>query len=87
MARFADIDTRRAMGFSDIDTRLALGFPPCKLPPSDLTLQLPTYVNTEYGSHAHAYVIFIPRERWIEVTQQAHIMWSFKGTRYHHSRP
>jgi hypothetical protein len=31
IARHADIDTRRAMGFGDIDKRLALGFPPRKL--------------------------------------------------------
>jgi hypothetical protein len=73
--------------YVDIDTRRALGLPVRKLPPSDLALQLPTYVNTEYGSHAYAYVIFIPLELWIEVTQRGHVMWSFKGTRYHHSRP
>jgi hypothetical protein len=77
----------RIAHFADIDTRIALGFPPRKLPPSNLMLQLPTYENTAYGLHAYGYVIFIPRERWIEVTQQGHIMWSFKGTRYHHMRP
>ena len=38
VARFADADTRRVMGFGDIDKRLALGFLPRRLVVPDLKL-------------------------------------------------
>lgn len=54
IARHADADTRRAMGFGDIDLRMKLRFPPRKLPLPHLNLPF----EFEYSGKTHAAIRF-----------------------------
>jgi hypothetical protein len=86
VARHADADTRRAMGFGDIDMRVALGFPPRKLPPSDLKLRVGKtqwYVGRPFSEVSFDNV-------WhtrLVSTEDGRILWRFDMRKYDHVRP
>ena len=86
IARLADADTRRAMGFGDIDRRVALGFPPRKLPPSDLTIQAGRTMR--YPGYPIT-VINFEKGWWIRLiaTEDGRILWRFDMRKYEHERP
>ena len=74
MARFADIDTRREMGFS-----------PRKLPPSDLVIKMG--IRRPLPHLEYTLLVFTPGEVWVEVTLKGHIWWHFRERTYWYSRP
>jgi hypothetical protein len=86
IARLADADTRRAMGFGDIDLRVAMGFPPRKLPPSDLKIQAGRTMT--YPGYPIT-VINFEKGWWIRLvsTEDGIISWRFDMRKYDHVRP
>ena len=77
IARHADADTRRVLGFGDIDKRVALGFPPRRLVVPDLKL---TFKETRLMQGYYKFFDFGD-----EVWMWAHpngITWTFGNNRY-----
>jgi len=86
VARHADADTRRMLGFGDIDKRIALGFPPRKLPPSDLKLRVGKtwwYVGRPYNDVSFDNVWNIS----LVSSEDGRILWRFGKRQYFYERP
>jgi hypothetical protein len=76
----------RIAHYADIDTRRAMGFPPRKLPPSDLKIRVGKtwwYVGrpfTEVNFENNLYIRVVANE-------QGNIRWAFDMRKYEYERP
>lgn len=74
----------RIASFADIDTRRAMGFPPRKLPPSDLVIKRG---RIWYNVGVPIYVVDLENYVSVAASAYGHILWKHGSRYYDHWRP